>query len=55
MLDTLSSDERVLLLAALSTTFLGLLSAAPEQAEVCRKLIGRIAGARTVVLNMPPG
>lgn len=52
MLDILSTEERVLLVAALSNTWLGLLAALePAEATVCRKLISRVINAKTVVLN----
>lgn len=50
MLDTLSDDDKRLLLAALSTTWLPLLANTPGQAEVWRLMV-RIENAKTIVLN----
>lgn len=52
MLDILSTEERVLVLAALSSTWLALLAALePAEAAACRKLITRFIDARTIILN----
>lgn len=51
MISTLSEDDRLLLQAALTMTWVNLLPKAPEVATAMFDLMMRVGRARTVVLN----